>query len=163
MFFFDGRIWGLGCGFPLLLAGDFCQTLVCRTRTNLEWPVAAEKNWPPRSRALGGKEGIIIPTHFYNFLPHIFEHLGLCQKSRLFFPFSDTVFETFTSMRFYCCFFFMSMKTKITQMPLFMLNSPRRDLLRRLCFGKRFGEIAGGRADILMHIHEWSADLNADN
>lgn len=102
-FFFDGRIWGLGCGFPLLLAGDFCQTLVCRTRTNLEWPVAAEKNWPPRSRALGGKEGIIIPTHFYNFLPHIIEHLGLCQKSCLFFPFSDAVLRC--SHRFYCCFF----------------------------------------------------------
>lgn len=45
----DGRIWGLCCGFPLLLAGDFSQTLVCRTRTNLEWPVAAEKNWPPEA------------------------------------------------------------------------------------------------------------------
>lgn len=43
--------------FPPLLAGDFCQTLVCRTRTNLEWPVAAERNWPPRSHALVGKRG----------------------------------------------------------------------------------------------------------
>lgn len=103
-FFFDGRIWGLGCGFPLLLAGDFCQTLVCRTRTNLEWPVAAEKNWPPRSRALGGKEGIIIPTHFCNFLPHIIEHLGLCQKSCLFFSVFRRGFEMLTSVCFYCCF-----------------------------------------------------------
>lgn len=32
------------------------------------------KELAPRSRALGGKEGIIIPTHFYNFLPYIIEH-----------------------------------------------------------------------------------------
>lgn len=32
------------------------------------------KELAPRSRALGGKEGIIIPTHFHNFLPHIIEH-----------------------------------------------------------------------------------------
>lgn len=64
------------------------------------------KELAPRSRALGGKEGIIIPTHFYNFLPHIIEHLGLCQKSCLFFPFSDAVLRRSHLCVFIAVFFF---------------------------------------------------------
>lgn len=108
-----------------------------------------------------GKEGIIIPPHFYTFLPHIIEH------SKCWAPWPGPKCGSAAVRCSHLCVliwgFFPSRKTKITQIQLFLLNSLRRDLLQWLRFGKCFEENARSRADILMHIHEWSADLNADN
>lgn len=102
----DSWIWGLGCGFPLLLAGDFCQTLVCRTRTKLIWSglLLRKRTGPPKPH-ISGKRGDNYSSSFLQFsAAHYWALwvLGTLAGAKMCL----CSCEMFTSLRFYWGFFF---------------------------------------------------------